>query len=71
MNPKLVIEITDDYVYLHAVGADGFYTWDAAYRWDRYELDGMPDRVLRDVPEWLRTYAPAWVRQWDDMAAQA
>lgn len=67
----LTFRITDDAVLLDAVNADGYTTWQGRFSWDTYELGGMFARMTRDVPDWVIENAPAWVRQWDDAAAQA
>lgn len=68
--PQLMITVTDDVVRIDAWDDSGEMTWQGAYRWGAYGLDGMVERVLRDLPDWITANAPAWVDQWETEAAQ-
>ena len=68
--PRLTITLTDDTATVTAWGDDGKVTWQGAYRWGAYGLDGMVERVLRDLPDWITGNAPAWVGQWETEAGR-
>ena len=68
--PRLTITLTADAVLVDAWGENDLMTWQGAYRWGAYGVDGMVERVLRDLPDWITENAPAWVGQWETEAGQ-